>query len=527
MRERGRRVLLSPLTRAAIGGLLVATGGPPFPPACIALAFLGVVLFASSLATQTPTVGQGFVRGLFFGFAANVVAMSWVPATITRFTDLPLPAALLALVLLALGQGSVFAIAGAIVAFAKRVPFPLVFATGIGLSMVVPALFPWTIAAPFGRAPVFMQLAEVIGERGLSVLLALAAALVARAFALEAIERRRRLISAAAIFLGLLAYGLVRMPMIDAARASAPRRSVALVQQAVPPKERWQPELAPSIVTKLWSLTRTAQERGAELAIWPEAAYPYVLSHTAGRESGPFRVRGPGIHIDVVTGVLTEAPRPEGSDPNSQWHYNATTLIERDGRVAQPSAKIELLAFGEVVPLGDWFPALRRIFSRGGGLVPGKGPVLLVTTEREKLPSMRMGVLNCYEDTLGSVARRVMQERPNLLVNVTNDAWFGATAEPELHLLEAIPRAIEARRDLVRSVNTGVTAHIDANGRVVARAEREVATILLVEPRLLEGGPSLYVRFGDATWIALLFLGISCSMFAGRRRTWTSRPASP
>ncbi|MGZ3424625.1 MAG: apolipoprotein N-acyltransferase, partial [Polyangiales bacterium] len=477
--------------------------------------------FASSL--DGATLRQAFGRGVSFGFAANLIAMSFVPATITRFTDLPLAAALLALVLLALGQGSVFAIAGAIVATLKKQPLPISFAAGIGISMLVPALFPWTLAAPFARAPVFMQLAEVVGERGIAVLVALAAALVARGFALAGIERRRRLIAAASVFVVLFVYGLVRMPMVDAARASAPHRSIALVQQAIPPKERWQPELAPSIVMKLWSLTRMAQERGAEVAIWPEAAYPYVMSHAPGRENGAFRVRGPGIKIDVVTGLLTEAKRPEGADPNSQWHYNATTLIERDGRIAQPAAKLELLAFGEVVPLGDLFPALRRIFSRGGGLVPGKEPVLLVTSSS---PTLRMGVLNCYEDTLGVIARRVMKAGPNLLVNVTNDAWFGATAEPELHLLESITRAIEGRRDLVRAVNTGVTAHIDANGRVVARAEREVATILLVEPRLLEGGPTLYVRFGDATWIALLVAALSCSMYAGRSRTRNTAPAS-
>ena len=126
------------------------------------------------------------------------------------------------------------------------------------------------------------------------------------------------LAGAASSTLGMsaLVYGLVRMPMIDARRSSSPKAKVALVQQAVPPKERWQPERAPSIVVKLWSLTRAAEERGAELAIWPEAAYPYVLPHAAGRESGPFRVRGPNIRIDVVSGVLTEAPRPEGADPD-------------------------------------------------------------------------------------------------------------------------------------------------------------------------------------------------------------------
>src|SRR5262245_10357172 len=102
-----RRILVAPLARAAAGGLLLATGGPPFPPACIGLSFLGVVLFASSL-DGVERIRHGIVRGLVFGFAANLIAMSFVPGTITRFTDLPLAAALLALALLAVGQGAVF-----------------------------------------------------------------------------------------------------------------------------------------------------------------------------------------------------------------------------------------------------------------------------------------------------------------------------------------------------------------------------------------------------------------------------------
>jgi apolipoprotein N-acyltransferase len=132
---------------------------------------------------------------------------------------------------------------------------------------------------------------------------------------------------------------------------------------------------------------------------------------------------------------------------------------------------------------------------------------------------IRAGTLNCYEDTLPGAVRRLSAIGANLLVNVTNDAWFDGTAEPELHLLAAIPRAIEGRRDLVRATNTGVTAHVDAAGRVVARAPRDVATLLRVEPALLDGPPTPYQRFGDATWlIPLLLLAL-----AARRRAPASR----
>lgn len=502
-----RRLIRSATVHAAVGGLLLAASAPPFPTAFIAFAFAAAVLLASSL--EHATIKQATLRGMLFGLSANLVAMSFVPGTITRFTELPWAAALLGWVLLSLGQGAVWAAAGLVTGTLRRFSLPLApaFALGVACAMFVPALFPWTLAAPFARAPVFLQLAEAIGERGVAVWIAIAAATLVTGYR----TLRGRALAAAAI-VALPVYGLVRMPSVERARDAAPRKRIALIQQAIPPKMRWENNQAPGIVTKLWSLTTIGEAGGAELSIWPEAAYPYVLPHTGGYDGGAFRIRGGGIRGDVITGLLTEAPSPDGSEPSAKWHYNAATLADRAGNVAPAAAKIELLAFGEVVPLGNRFPVIRRMFSRGGGLIPGTEPVLLSSG------GVRAGILNCYEDTLPGVSRRVARAGPNLLVNLTNDAWFGASAEPELHLLEAIPRAIETRRDLVRAVNTGVTAHIDALGRVVARAPREVATVLLVDAALIESPPTLYARFGDLTW------GASLLAFALASTLWSRKP---
>lgn len=478
-----RRLISSQTARAAFAGLLLAISAPPFPSALIACAFLSTVLFAAAL--NGATIRQGLVRGLFFGWFTNLVAMSFVPGTIARFADLPWAAAVVGWVLLSLGQAVPWAICGLLTAAAqRRVSLAPAFALGVGVAMFVPALFPWTIAAPYARAPVLLQLAEVVGERGVAVWIGIAAGWVIT----------RRGLWAAAALIVLLVYGLVRMPIVDRVRAGAPHKKIALIQHAIEPGARWQADAGPGIVTKLWALTRLAEEQGAQLSIWPEAAYPYVLPHHGGFDGGAFRIRGGGVKGEVITGLLTEAPNPQGSEAAARWHYNAATLAYRDGTIAPAAAKIELLAFGEVVPLGDRFPILRRTFSRGGGLIPGDKPVLLATD------GVRAGILNCYEDTLSGISRRVALANPNVLVNLTNDAWFGASAEPELHLLEAIPRAIETRRDLVRAVNTGVTAHVDAAGRVVARAAREVPTFLLVDAALIESTPTLYARFGNVTW---------------------------
>jgi apolipoprotein N-acyltransferase len=201
-----------------------------------------------------------------------------------------------------------------------------------------------------------------------------------------------------------------------------------------------------------------------------------------------------------------------------------------DGAMLAPYDKLQLLWFGEMVPGGASLPWLRRIFQKSGGLIPGTEPRAL-DLPREGGPSLRIGVLNCYEDTLAGVGRLITTSlRPNLLVNVTNDAWFTGTAEPELHARLAVMRAIELRRDLVRSVNRGVASWVDATGTVRARDDRSEPFVMIVEPQLRDAPLTFYARRGDAPmWVALswglLFFVIRGSRSARARAP--QRPAQP
>src|SRR6202044_871093 len=146
------------------------------------------------------------------------------------------------------------------------------------------------------------------------------------------------------------------------------------------------------------------------------------------------------------------------------------------------------------VPGGATFPWLRRAFQRSGGLLPGEAPRAL-----DLAPGLHTAVLNCYEDTLPALGRRLaVALEPNLLVNVTNDAWFHDTAEPELHARLGAMRAVELRLDLVRAVNLGVTSWIDAAGIVRARYAAAAPGTLLVTPTIRDRTPTFYARFGDA-----------------------------
>ena len=163
---------------------------------------------------------------------------------------------------------------------------------------------------------------------------------------------------------------------------------------------------------------------------------------------------------------------------------------------------------------------MRRAFARGTGLAPG------TETVRFDTDGIHAAVLNCYEDTLPQAGREAMEVAPNLLVNITNDAWFAGSAEGELHLRLSILRAIETGRDFVRAVNRGPTTWVSATGKVLARREPQAGMgappPLVVEAALLERPDAPYARLADAP----LLLILSFLLGVGRVRVLRSTKAS-
>lgn len=499
---------------AFASGLVFAASTPPidFTPGIL----LGLGLFAASRASAR--------RGFLFGLGANLVALRFVPAVIARFTDLPAPLGWVALLLLSAAQALPWLAGGALTRHLRDrrgVPGALAFAIGVYAATLVPALFPWTPAGGLSGWPVLLQTAEAIGERGASFALALGCALVAQAVATR---HPRAGALGVATFASLIAYGALRMRAVEAERSAAPHARVALLQPDFDAMMRTEDGSAPAMLAELYALTRRAEESGAELTIWPESAYPYTLRH--GLTRMPPSRWGAAV-VDGSTLDSTPAERPRALSPTrpvitgaylSKTHgvgTNSALLVAPDGAVAPSYDKRHLLWFGETIPLADELPILRKIFARGTGLDPGTESVALVTG------SVSAAVLNCYEDTLPIAGREAMTTRPNLLVNVTNDAWFAGTAESELHLRTAVPRAIETRRDMVRAVNRGPTTWVDANGRVLRRAESAPglgpSPPLVVDAALLDRPLTLYARAGEAP-LSLLLLAVTLSVGLRHRR---------
>jgi apolipoprotein N-acyltransferase len=283
--------------------------------------------------------------------------------------------------------------------------------------------------------------------------------------------------------------GTMRIRAVDAIRDAAPHARVSLVQPGVNALARWDDKLAPEILKKLNALTKNAESRGTDLVVWPESAYPYPLLHTTKRTPpGDVAILQEGVHGPVLFGAFMRDVRVDGG----QDSYNSATIAFGNGDLVQPYDKRTLLWFGETVPLADQLPWLRDTFSRGTGLTPGDKIVRL------DAGPIHAGVLICYEDTITTSGRDMMWVEPNLLVNITNDAWFAGTSEGELHLRLSTLRAIEMRRDLARAVNLGPTSLVDAAGRVRNSYTDLLPAAVPVDVALIDGPKTMFASSGHA-----------------------------
>ncbi len=213
-----------------------------------------------------------------------------------------------------------------------------------------------------------------------------------------------------------------------------------------------------------------------------------------------------GFDVPLLFGALSHGgPLAVGDDGHCEECYNSAVLLDKDGIIRGINDKVFLLAFGEYMPFGDTFPWLYQLSPETSRFRHGtKTSPIEYAFDGNR--NARMGILVCYEDLLPRQAQKVAAHNPNVFINLTNDAWFGQTAEPEHHLNLALLRTVEYRRWLVRSTNTGISVFVDAAGRRLAETRLTDAETLLREVPLLELR-TVYSYLGD--WpLACLALGL-------------------
>ena len=497
---------LSAATRALLAiaaGAVTAAGLPPFD--LWPLAFLGFSLFLALLETaKRASWRSGFGAGWLFGLGYFAVAFHWI-----GFAFLVEAATYLWMMPFMLGLlAGGMAIYWGLAALAAKVwggsglRLVLFFAAALGTAEWLRGHlftgFPW--AAP-GQMVDGMggvaQLAALVGMPALTVLVVLWAGLP-YAF-LSSRRRGQRLAVTALAALLPLGWGWGELRLAAAGEGMVPGVSFRIVQPNIPQEEKWREDNARVIFDTLLRLSAepTAAQpngiAGVTHLVWPESAVPFLIdeSPAAQAELRPML----GGRTALITGALRLNRKGE-SDPDV---FNSVIVFDATAAPVAHYDKWRLVPGGEFLPLAWLLEPLgfRKVVQTPGSFTAGAGPSTLA------LPGgLSAALLVCYEmifpDRLVDTAKR-----PSLIVNVTNDGWFGRSTGPYQHLAQVRLRAIEQGLPVIRAANTGISAVVDPYGRYLRRLPLlEQGVIDSPLPEAISATP--YTRWGDWALLALL-----------------------
>lgn len=447
----------------ALGGASTLALPPVHAVPVLWLCLPPLIWMLQAAAHQSRGGWRAFWLGWCYGFGYFLVGLYWISAAL--FTDiarwwfvLPFAAAGLP-AFLALYPALACALTRWLIA--RGAQPVLVFALSMSAAELLRGYlftgFPWNLVGYGWSAwtPV-LQTASVVGVYGLGLLTLIAAG----APAMLATRRASDNGAVAFCLAGLLAFvllgaaGTVRM-----ARTPDPTGTqLRIVQPNIPQTEKWRADLRAEHFRELLALSAspTPGQSAPSLVVWPETAVTFVLGDAPDARAAIADLLPPGSYL--ATGSFRRYPGPA----RRSTYANSLELIDSQGAVIGFFDKVHLVPFGEYVPLRAWLP-FEPIAAGATDLKPGKA---LKTLDPPGIPPF--SPLICYEAIFpGKVTAE--RRRPAWLLNVTNDAWYGETAGPYQHLAIAAARAVEEGLPLIRAANTGISAVVTADGRIVAR----------------------------------------------------------
>jgi apolipoprotein N-acyltransferase len=512
--------LLQVLLPGLLTALLVTLSAPGYAHGR-AQAFLqtlsGWVAFVPLLwVLPTLCPRQAALAGLLAGTASYLGWAAWMPGLMARYSGWSPMLAVLAAVALAFGHGLGWSLWSYWVRkAADRWPLALVAPAGfVVMECWFPTVFPWSLGLAQYQDRDLAQVAELGGPCVLSFLEVFAAATVVQAWLAWRKNGRLAWRGPVLLLLVLLAsfgFGRVRRLQIESIRSTAPGVRIAAVQAGTA-MSGWRAQVAPNLLEPYRKATKALElASGAfDLVLWPEKASPtlrkdsvhdYPLGHT--------RRIGDDFKSPLLFGV-------EALDVDTRERWNAAALLLPDRRLQVVYSKVKL------IPWSEWLPAWAeplwgRRYRPGATVEPVLVPALRMPGER----AFSVGTFICFEAGFPAHVRELVARGAELLINLSDDSWFGSGAEAEQHLAHAVFRAIETRRDLVRATGAGISAFITATGQVersLPLSRSGDPSVLTAEPRRLRID-SLHRRLGNAFALgcaALVILG-TFAVFRARR----------
>ena len=457
-------------------------------------AFSWVSLVPFFLFLEKTTVKKAF----FFGWGAGVLyfiaMLYWVTISMETYGGLTPALSISALVLLSIYMATYQGLFAYIIARTLKTNpiFPIwsVAFSWVALDYIRGFLFtglPWMDIGYFHYLSPIRQLADLGGHHGLTFLIVLVNGVLCRFIQNRSLRLSLKQTSLAIACIALACiYPTLRLSHINTLIKQAPVVQTGVIQGNIDQAEKWKPDNKLKSVNTYIRLTHEIldTENPPELILWPETALPFyptfdpVFYHVQAET-----VLKENAHFELLCGAPHIIPKDKSYDL-----YNAALLLRPDKSTSY-YYKQHLVPFGEYIPLRGILPLPHAIVESIGDFSQGTEPRLLQAKQAQ------IGALICIEAIYPDLARQQVQDGATLLANITNDAWFGRSSAPTQHLAMTLFRAIENRRSLARSANTGISALISPTGAIL-ESSALFSEAALVQPLPLLSEQTFFTRVG-------------------------------
>jgi apolipoprotein N-acyltransferase len=511
---------------AIISGVLLPLAYPTYN--LFPLVFLAMVPLFPMI--EQGNKKQAFLLAWVAGILTNYLGYSFLTITLTRFGGLSDTLGFVGHILLASYQGLRHGLFALFVNMARRKGWPLwasVVVVMISLEFLIPFLFTFHLGNAVYLWVPYMQIAEIGGVYLISAALLLANVFFYELYLLVAEgkttlhhvktvdvtaqvppNKKKFLLALAGIQLGVIGYGYVRVAQVNATAAASAPMQIGFIQPNFGIDDKGKERFKETQYSDQITMSQKLEQERPDLIVWPETSYPYAFEDNA--EAAAAKLAQYPIHEGYTTPVLFGAvtilrdeqyhadfseakgkfeaakdahntAKKSGGDTNATKQamddakkaynevrpivYNSAWLTTVDGKIQGPYHKNFLVWFSEVLPFSEVFPFIDKWFPNGSNFARGSESVLfsfnLKGTEYQIAPNI------CNDDIMPAMTSRLAGKPANLMLNITNDAWFGNTSEPHFHLALATLRSVENRLYMLRATNTGISALIDATGKIV------------------------------------------------------------
>ncbi len=461
--------------------------------------------------------------GLICGLVHFILLLYWIVIVLGKYGSLAWFISLPALLLLAFYMSLYFALFALfsryiLLTFPPAVSLWLLPSLWVGIDWfrgVFLTGFPWMdLGYALYKVPLLIQIADLAGHHGVTFLVVFVNTclmlIVTKKHSVP--DYLLILVPTLCLFSGISIYSKNRFEEVQHEMSSpdASRITVGIVQGNVDQSVKWSPSQQQGTVENYLSQTKSLfVSKRPSLVVWPETALPFYPPSNGYMQ--PLKQ----LVATKDFALLTGAPWYEIIDRKARKvnFFNSAILLQPDGLLGGKYYKTHLVPFGEYVPLKKFLPFLAPLVEAVGDFSSGRIERPLAWQEA------KVGVLICFESVFPEISRKWVLAGANMLVNLTNDAWYGKSSAPHQSLAMSVLRAVETRRSLVRSANTGISAFITPAGTITRQSELFVPWAA-AEKVVLLGQMTIWARYGYLFAPICLVIGLFSGLAAGLRRRW-------